>query len=77
MKQLNRWWPSIIIFCTTAVLFIIEGLIHFNIGKSEPKITFPSWKEFGHIVLTVLSFSLLNSVAVWGITRIYQKTKKN
>ena len=75
MKRLNQWWPSIIIFCTTAVLFIIEGLIHFNIGKNESKITLPSWKEFGHIVLTVVSFSFLNSVAVWGITRIYKNRK--
>lgn len=75
MKQLNQWWLSIIIFCTTAVLFIIEGMIHFNIGKSGAKITFPSWKEFGHIVLTVLLFSLLNSAAIWVITRIYKKQK--
>jgi len=72
MEQL---WLSVIIFFTTSILFLCEAMIHFNIGKSEQDktkiIVFPSGKEFGYIVLTVMIFSLLNSVAVWGIGKLF------
>jgi len=66
---MQQMW--LIVFFTTTVVFLFEGMVHFNIGKASQKITLPSGKEFGYIVLTVVIFSLINSVAVWGLEKIF------
>lgn len=58
----------IIITCVTFVLFLIEALFHFNIGKNDydkeikMKITMPTFKEFACIVGVLAFFSLLNGL---------------
>jgi hypothetical protein len=55
-----------IVFTTTFVLFLLEALLHYNIGRYEEKegIKFylPDKKEFAALVGVLIIFSIANSV---------------
>ena len=55
-----------VIFFTTFVLFFIEAMFHFWIGKSEEGkngyFHLPTCKELGLIVVVLFIFSVANSV---------------
>ena len=69
-------WLSVIVFFTTYILFFGEALIHYNIGDPSKKIKWPSTKEFLHIMSTVAIFSLINSFAIWGIEKFFNKPQE-
>ena len=69
-------WLTVIVFCTTLVLFSSEAVIHYNIGHPSKKIEWPSTKEFLHIMSTVAIFSLINSFAIWGIEKFFNKPQE-
>jgi hypothetical protein len=56
-----------IIFYTTFIVFLIEAIIHFNIGKKTQrlqntfKIYFPETKDLLKIVFFVFVFSYINA----------------
>jgi len=51
-------------FVTTVMFFYIEALIHYNIGKhGYLKFTFPKLKENLLILLVIIIFSCLSSMA--------------
>jgi hypothetical protein len=58
----------IIITFTTFILFLIEALFHFNIGKNghqihkKIEIIFPTKKEMAYIVGVLAVFSILNGL---------------
>jgi len=58
----------IIVTLVTFVLFFIEALFHFNIGKNgydkeiSLKITFPNKKELVCIVIILAIFSIINGL---------------
>ena len=58
----------IIITFTTFILFLIEALFHFNIGKNghqihkKFEIIFPTKKEMAYIVGVLAVFSILNGL---------------
>ena len=54
---------AIIVFCVTFVLFYIEAMIHYNIGKNgKPYFILPDKKELIHIAYIVLIFSILSGI---------------
>lgn len=63
----------IIVFVTTFTLFLAEAFIHYNIGHKTKKLVWPSGKEVILIMGTVALFSLINSVFVWGLEKIFPK----
>lgn len=69
-------WLSVIVFFTTYILFFCEAIIHYNIGHPSKKLEWPSLKEFLHIMTTVAIFSLINSFAIWGIEKFFNKPKE-
>jgi hypothetical protein len=58
----------IIITFTTFILFLIEALFHFKIGKNghqidkKIEIVFPTKKEMAYIVSILAVFSILNGL---------------
>ena len=62
------YFKIIIITTVTFVLFLIEALLHFNIGKNDYdkkislKITLPTKKELACIIAVLAVFSLLNGI---------------
>ena len=62
---------NLIVFFTTFCLFLIEALIHFNIGHKGKKFVWPSRKDLFYIIATVSLFSLLNSGLVWAIEKYW------
>jgi len=58
----------IIITFTTFILFLIEALFHFNIGKNghqihkKFKIIFPTKQELAYILGVLAVFSILNGL---------------
>jgi len=54
-----------IVFVTTFILFFIEALLHYNIGRYEEKdgfkFYFPDLKETVALVAVLIVFSLINS----------------
>lgn len=65
----------LITFLTTTIFFVLEALIHYNIGKTG-HITLsklPSIQEFVKIVGVVMLFSFL-SVLVSGFLTTYMNT---
>jgi len=58
----------IIITFTTFILFLIEALFHFNIGKNghqihkKFEIIFPTKKEMAYMVGVLAVFSILNGL---------------
>ena len=57
---------SYIVFTTTFVLFLLEALLHYNIGRYEEtdgiKLYLPSKKEFAALVGVLIVFSIANSL---------------
>jgi len=52
-----------VVALTTFLVFFIEGLVHYNIGKNKlTKLQFPQGKEIIQWIGTLLFFSLLNGV---------------
>ncbi len=66
----------IVITVVTFVLFFIEALLHFNIGKNDynkeisMKVTLPTKKELACIIAVLAIFSLLNGVISQFIMRL-------
>ena len=72
-----NYFKIIITTMVTFVLFFIEALLHFNIGKNDHnqkinfKITLPTKKELCCIVAVLTIFSLLNGIiSQWVIKHI-------
>tara|TARA_R110001592_G_scaffold20489_16_gene83117 strand:- start:178 stop:393 length:216 start_codon:yes stop_codon:yes gene_type:complete len=59
---------GIIVGATTFGLFMIEAILHYNMGvkKDNPneKFTFPDNKELGKLALVVGIFSVMNGVII-------------
>ena len=55
-----------IIFSTTFVLFLLEAILHYNIGRYEEsvgiKFYLPDMKEFIALVAVLIVFSVANSL---------------
>ena len=63
-------WLTVIVFCTTLVLFSSEAVIHYNIGHRKKKFVWPSGKEMLYILGIVATFSLINSILVWKLGKL-------
>ena len=64
---------KMIVFVTTFILFFIEAILHYNIGRREDKFVWPSKKELLEIALTVGGFSFVNSFIVDFLERKFSK----
>ena len=55
-----------IVFVTTFVLFLLEAIIHYNIGRYDEndgiKFYLPDKKEFIALVVVLIVFSVANSI---------------
>jgi len=52
-----------VVALTTFLVFFIEGLVHYNIGKNKlPRLQLPQGREIFQWIGTLLFFSLLNGV---------------
>jgi hypothetical protein len=62
-----------VVFTTTFVLFLLEALLHYNIGRYEEsegiKFYFPDLKETVALVAVLIVFSLANSFCVNCLTK--------
>ena len=65
---------GLIVGGTTFVLFMVEGIIHFNMGKDidkeEKKFSIPKKKQLMEIALIVGIFSVINGVVVNEVKKI-------
>jgi hypothetical protein len=50
-----------IVFSVTFILFFMESMIHYNLGKKEESFQFPDRYNLCIMIVTVSFFSLLNS----------------
>ena len=66
---------SAIVFSTTFILFVLEAIIHYNIGYPGKKFVWPPKKDLGIIFGIVGIFSLVNAVLIWGLKK-YSITNK-
>ncbi len=62
---------SIIVFSTTFALFLFEAIIHYNIGYPAKKFVWPSGKEILKIMGIVGIFSLVNSILVGELKKMF------
>ena len=68
MEEHNKMKESIVQFIITVCFFYVEALIHYNIGKHGTfKVIFPKLKENLLIILIIVVFSCLSSIASYGI----------
>ena len=62
-----------IVFTTTFVLFLLEALLHYNIGRYEEaegiKFYFPDMKETIALVAVLIVFSVANSLCADYLTK--------
>ena len=68
-------WLNVSVFFTTFILFVLEAIIHYNIGYPGGKYVWPSGKEILKIFGIVGIFSLVNAVLIWGIENYSLKNK--
>ena len=61
-----------IVFISTTLVFSVEALIHFMIGKH--KLILPNYTETFQIVIAVILFSMINALLS---KYIFKKLKKN
>lgn len=54
---------DLILFCTF-FLFLLEALIHYNIGNKSDKFIWPNKKEWTYILITLFVFSYINSATI-------------
>jgi hypothetical protein len=64
---------SYIVFATTFVLFLLEAILHYNIGRYEEnegiKFYLPDKKEFIALVAVLIVFSIANSLCANYLTK--------
>jgi hypothetical protein len=69
---------ALIITCITFILFYIEAIIHYNIGKNGKNKIFhldiPDKKELLNIALIILFFSIINGLISGFILKHIHKT---
>ena len=63
-----------IVFISTTIVFSVEALIHFMIGKH--KLILPNYTETFQIVIAVILFSIINALLSKYILKISNKKDK-
>ena len=62
-----------VVFISTTIVFSVEALIHFMIGKH--KLILPNYTETFQIVVAVILFSIINALLSKYILEISEKDK--
>lgn len=72
-KRKNNLLEFFLILNVTFTFFFMEAIIHYNIGKfGQIGFSFPVGTELGELVLTMVIFSVLSTVTISILKKIFK-----
>jgi len=73
MEAIDLSSHAIVVFCVTVFFFVIEAIVHYNIGKTGRVfgMELPSRTELGKIIIVVVFFAFLSTMASSLINSIF------